>query len=186
MKKINIIYGTLLIVFVMMCCSCGARKVQKDHYKEEIKSEVKDNSVIEKQSETNVKTTNTTITDDKNESVTEETIYKPEDSSKEAYIIEKDGTKTVLNNASKTIRKVSKKNNAQTQTASNTTEVKKEAVKEQKAIKQVNTYKKENSSKAIDKKQFNVVPLVLVISFIVIALWFIYRKYKNLPFVPKI
>ena len=184
MKKLNIIYFFLCLVLIYSACSCGARKVNKSHSKEETKNEVTDNSKTESVTDTNVKTITTTTTDDKNESVTEETIYKPENSSKEAFIIEKDGTKTVLNNSTKTVRKVTNKNNTNTQTAYNTAEVKKEAVKEQKAINNTITSKKENSSKAIEKKQFNPFELLWLIIPLLIIYW-AYRKYKNLPFVPK-
>jgi len=185
MKKLNVIYGCLIFVFLVSMCSCGARKVNKEHSKEETKSEVTDNSIIEKQTDTNVKTTTTIKVDDKNETVTEETTISPEDNTKEAFIIEKDGTKVVLNNTKKVYKKTTQKNNTHYELVNNIDELKKETVKEQKAVKQSNTSKKENSSKEVAKKAFNpfnllwfIIPLLIIYVF--------YRIYKKLPLVPKI
>lgn len=165
-------------LIVMGLISCGARKVAKQHSKEETKSEVVDNSVIEKQTDTNVKTTTTLKVDDKNETVTEEITISPEDNTKEAFIIEKDGTKVVLKNTKKVYKKTTQKNNTQSQIFGNSEQVKKETVKEQKAVKQVNTSKKENSVKKVDKKAFN--PFNLLWLIIPIGLiYFLYRQYKK-------
>lgn len=180
----KILVTFLLLSTIWLCFSCGARKTSKQSSKEEIKTEVTDNSVVEKQSESNVKTTTTVKTDDKNQTVIEETVIEPADKNKESFIIEKDGTKTVLNNVKKTTTKTIKINNTQTQSFGNSEQVQKEASKELKVIKQVNTYKKENSSKEVKKEQFN--PFNLLWFIIPIALiWFLYRQYKKLPLFPK-
>lgn len=185
MKKLNVIYGCLVFVFLVAMCSCGARKVSKQAYKEETKSEVVDNSVIEKQTDTNVKTTTTLKVDSKNETVIKKTTYEPQDNSKESSITESDGTKTVLNNTKKTVEETIKRNNIQTQLSGNTEQVIKEAVKEQKAVKQVNTSKKGNSAKNIDRKAFNPLNLLWFIMPLLIIYVF-YRIYKKLPLIPKI
>lgn len=186
MKKLNIIYACLVFVFlVSMCSSCGSRKVNKSHSKEETKTELTDNSTIEKQSETNVKTTTTVKTDDKNETVTEETIYEPKDPAKESFVIEKDGTKTVLNNAKKTVKKTIQKNNIVTASNVVADETQKQSIKEQKSVNESSTNKKENSSKEVDKKQFNPFISICIGLFCLLVLWCIYRFYKKLPLVPK-
>lgn len=184
MKKLNVIYGALLIVFLMMCCSCGARKSQVNKSKEETKTEIKDNSVTEKQIDTNVKTETKITVDDKNETVTEETTYSPSNPEKESFVIEKDGTKVILNNANKTVKKTTQKNNTKSQTFGNSELVQNETIKEQKNTIQVNTSKKENKSKEVDKNAFNPWQLLFFIPILLI-LWFVYRKYKQLPFIPK-
>lgn len=177
------ILKTLLVslffaLIAMGLISCSARKVNKEHYKEETKSEVTENSVIEKQTDTNVKTTTTVKVDDKNETVVTETIYSPVNSLEESFIVEKDGIKTVLKNTTKTVRTEHKKNNTQSELIGNSEQLKKETVKKQKAVKQVNTSKKENSVKKVDKKAFN--PLNLLWLIIPIALiYFLYRQYKK-------
>ncbi len=181
-------YAVVSIVsafLALMLFSCGARKVSKESSKEDIKNEVIDNSVIEKQSESNIKETTTVKTDDKNEIIIEETTYEPKDPSKESFFIEKDGSKTVLNNLKKTTKKTTQKNNTKSQLENNVSESKKEGFKEQKAVKHINESKKENSVKAIDKKQFNPFQLLwLIIPLLII--YIAYRKYNKLPFVPKI
>ena len=91
---------------IMSLTSCGARKVDKQVLNEETETKIVDNSVSEKESESNVKTTILTKVDDKNETVTEETIYQPEDPTKEAIITDENGKKTILNNSKKTIKKM--------------------------------------------------------------------------------
>lgn len=185
MKKTNIIYGCLIFVFLVAMCSCSARKVNKQSSKEETKTEVVDNSTTETKTESNVKTETLIKVDDKNETVTEETTYKPEDPTKESFIIEKDGTKVVLNNSSKIYKKTTQKNNAKIELLEKFEELKKEASKEQKSIKQVNTSKKENSSKQVEKEAFNWFQLLwlLLPAFIIYWAW---RKYKQLTLFPKL
>lgn len=184
MKKLNIIYLCFCAVLLYSACSCGARRVNKESNNEEIKTEVVDNSVTEKQTDTNVKTTTTINVDDKNETVTEETVYEPSNNTKESFVIEKDGTKVILNNAKKIVRKTTQNNNTKSELVNNIDELKKETVKEQKAVKQVVESKKQNSSKQIDKKAFS--PFNLLWLLIPIGIIYVfYRIYKKLPLVSK-
>lgn len=197
MKQINPRSPSLIKVFKFLIAaligglialtlfSCGSRKTNKEHSKEEIKSEVVDNSVIEKQTDTNVKTTTTIKIDDKNETVTEETTISPEDNTKEAFIIDKDGTKVVLNNTKKVYKKTTQKNNTQTDALKYIDEAKKDIVKEQKAIKEQYTDKKENSVKNIDKKAYNPLNFIWIGLIILFVLFIAYRVYKKLPLLPK-
>lgn len=178
--KTLVISAILSLVWLFL--SCGARKVNKQESKEETKTELTDNSVTEKQTETNIKTENKLTVDDKNETVTEETTYSPEDPTKEAYVIEKDGTKTVLSNAKKTVKKETKKNNTSVVKNNLTTETKKEDEKEKKAVKKVNVSTKENSSKEVKKEPFNVFNLLWLIIPIVL-IYIFYRIYKKLPII---
>jgi len=185
MKKLNIIWFCLAYVLMVSTCSCSARKVQKSVSKEETKSTVTDNSKTELVIDTNVKTTTTEKTDDKNETVTEETEYAPQDASKESFVIEKDGTKVILNNVKKIVRKTTQKNNTVTASNTESQESKKKSITEQKSARQVLDSKKENSSKQIDKKAFS--PFNLLWFLIPIGIIYVfYRIYKKLPLVPKL
>lgn len=170
MKKL-----TLLLCLTILY-SCGSRKVTKTEAKEEYKVESTDNSIIT----SNVDTFTKLSVNNKDESVTTENVFEPIDNTKEASIIDSNGKKTILNNSRKIVRNIVAKNN----TVFDKQESKKEAVYEQKAVKHISTSKKENSSKAIDKKQFNPFMLLWLIIPLLVICWF-YRKYKNLPFVPK-
>lgn len=185
MKKLNVIYGALIFVFLLSMCSCGARKSTVDKSKEETKTEIDDNSTTEKQSETNVKTTTTVKVDDKNETVTEETILEPADNTKESFVIEKDGTKVVLNNVKKTVKKTTQNNNTAVVSNTEIQEKQNNTSKEQKAVTNTNTTKKESKSKQVDKKQFNPFVSICIGLFGLLLLWCIYRFYKKLPLVPK-
>lgn len=179
-----LLIGLFFALIALGLISCGARQVKKEQSKEETKTETVDNSVIEKQVYTNVKTTFEIKVDDKNESVTTETTYSPEDPTKEAYVIEKDGTKVILNNSKKTVKTETKKNNTQSELVNKTDELKNEVIHEQKAVKQVTVSKKENNSKEIDKKAFSPFNLLwLLIPALIIYIF--YRIYKKLPLVPK-
>lgn len=179
MKKTNVIIGCLIFVFLVAMCSCSSRKVQKQSSEEENKAEVIDNSMDETKTQSNVKTETSIKVDDKNETVTEEITYKPEDPTKESFIIEKDGTKVILNNAKKTYKKTIQKNNTGTISKTERVENKNIDSKQQKAVKQINTSKKENNSKQVEKEAFNwfnilwfLIPIAIIYIF--------YRKYKNL------
>lgn len=181
----KILITSLLISAIWLAMSCGSRKVQVNKSKEETKTETKDNSVTEKQIDTNVKTETKITVDDKNETVIEETTYSPSNPDKESFVIEKDGTKVTLNNAIKTVKKTTQKNNTKSQTFGNSEVVQKEAVNEHKSTIQVNTSKKENKLKEVDKKAFNPLWLLLIL-IPIFLIWVLYRIYKKLPIVPKI
>lgn len=177
MKKLNIIYLCLCAVLLYSACSCGARRVIKESNKEEIKTEVVDNSVIEKQTDTNVKTNTTVKVDDKNQTVTEEIILEPSDNTKESFVIEKDGTKVILNNAKKIARKTTKNNNTKTELVNNIDELKNEVFKEQKAIKQKEVSVKENNSKEIERKAIPWYYYLLLLITIGIIYWLL-KKFR--------
>lgn len=180
MKKVLAIL--IFLVFIALCglglISCGARHVKKEQSKEEIKSEIKDNTVTEKQIDTNVKTTVETKTDDKNETVTQETVYEPQDNTKESFIIEKDGSKVVLNNAKKIVRHTSQKNNTQSQTNKYVDSLRKDIQKENKAIEAKYEAKKESSEKEVDKKQFNPVWWVIIVFGAIIIIYIVIKRFK--------
>lgn len=181
-----LLIGLFFCLIALGLISCGSRKVNKEKIKEETKTELTDNSKTEKQSETNFKTTTTVNTDDKNETVTEETILEPKDETKESFVIEKDGTKVVLNNVKKTVRKTTQKNNMAVVSNIESTENKNNSFKEQKKVKQANTSKKKIKPKQIYKKQFNPFVTICIGLFGLILLWCVYRFYKKLPLVPKL
>lgn len=172
----KILLISLFISFIAMgLISCGARKSNVEKQKEETKTELKDNSVIEKQSESNIKTDSTIKVDDKNETVTEETILEPADKSKESFIIEKDGTKTVLNNVKKTVKKTIQKNNTQTKKSGNSELIQKQAVKEQKVVKRKEVSKKEIKSKQTERTAISWYWYLLLLIPIGIVYWYLKR-----------
>lgn len=185
MKRINIKdVGIALLLFMYISLvalglmSCGARKSKVDISKEDKKEVVVDNSVLEKKLETNVKITSTTKVDDKNETVTEETTYQPEDPTKESSIIEKDGTKVVLNNTKKTYKKTTQKNNTQSEIKDDSEKSQKEASKDKKAVKQVvesKTYKKQKETK---KEGFPMYYWALIVGVVLLIIW-LFKKYKD-------
>jgi len=170
------------LLFIWLIWGCGARHVQKSESKEETKTELTDNSVTEKQIETNIKTETKLTVDDKNESVTQEESYEPIDPTKEASVIDSNGKKTILNNSKKVVKTEAKKNNTISELVNKTDELKKEADKEQKAVKQVNESTKENNSKEVKKEPFNVFNLFWFIIPIAI-IYIFYRIYKKLPLI---
>ncbi len=180
MKKI------IAILFIILLTSCGARKVNKEKSKEQAKTETVDKSTIESKVDINVKTTTTVKVDDKNETIIEETITEPVDASKESFVIDKDGSKVVLGNVKKIVRKTIKKNNTKSEVVSDINEVKKEASKEQKNINTNTVSKKENSLKEVDKKQYNPFMLIIIGLVCLVILYCLYRFYKKMPLIPKI
>jgi len=177
------LYG-IIIIFAFCFVSCGARKVSKQSSKEETKTESIENSTIDKQVDTNVKTTTTVKIDDKNQTVTEETILEPANSSKESFVIEKDGTKVILNNAKKIVRKTTQNNNTKSETNQYVDSVQKEIEKEKKAIQKKYTTKKEITSKQVEKKQFNWFSLWWLYLIILGLLYFFRKSIPILKLIP--
>lgn len=169
--------GLFFALIALGLISCGARKSNVEKQKEEIKTELKDNSVTNIEKDTNIKTITTVKVEDKNETVTEEIIYEPADKSKESFIIEKDGTKTVLNNVKKTVKKTTQKNNTQTNKSVDSEFVQKDVVKEQKSVEQVNISKKEIKSKQTERTAISWYYYLLLIIPIGIIYYF-YKRYK--------
>jgi len=181
-----LLIGLLFSLIALGLISCGSRKVNKEQIKEETNSSTIIDRTFSGNTSSNAKTTTTVKVDDKNETVTEEISYTPADPTKESFIIEKDGTKVVLNNVKKTVKKTTRKNNVKSESKTDIVEKKNTASKEQKAVKQVNDAKKETKSKQVDKKQFNPFVSICIGLFGLLALWCIYRFYKKLPLVPKL
>lgn len=185
MRGINlktIVIGLLFLLYISLIAlgmvSCGARKTDKQVSKEQTESKVVDNSVTEKQSESNVKENVVIKIDDKNKTVTEETTYSPEDPTKEAFIIEKDGTKVILNNSKKTYKKTTQDNNTQSEIKSDSETKQKEAVKGKKAIKaSVSTEVVKKSSKT-EREEISMWNWVWLLIPIVAIIWLL-RKYKD-------
>lgn len=177
------VFGAIIIAFWLSISSCGSRKVLIDKQKEETKTEITDKSVLETKTTENVKTETKTVVDDKNESVTTETTYKPEDPTKEAYIIEKDGTKTVLGNSSKTVKTETKKNNTQTNTEEKKEESKQADSKQQNNVEASKEVKKESKQKQTENTRIPV--WYWIIGLIILVIIYIsYRIYKKLPINP--
>jgi hypothetical protein len=185
-KNIRNMKKIIAILFIILLTSCGARKVNKEKSKEQAKTETVDKSTIESKVDINVKTTTTVKVDDKNETIIEETITEPVDASKESFVIDKDGSKVVLGNVKKIVRKTIKKNNTKSEVVSDINEVKKEASKEQKNINTNTVSKKENSLKEVDKKQYNPFMLIIIGLVCLVILYCLYRFYKKMPLIPKI
>lgn len=180
LKDIGI--GLLFLLYISLIAlgmvSCGARKTDKQVSKEKIENDIVNNSVTEKQSESNVKENVVIKIDDKNKTVTEETTYSPEDPTKEAFIIEKDGTKVVLNNSKKTYKKTTQDNNTQSELKSDSEAKQKEAVKDKKDIKSstnTDVVKKSSKTERDEVSMWNWAWLLIPIAFVI---WLL-RKYKD-------
>lgn len=168
----------LFLLLTIFLASCGARKVDKQVLNKEIEAKIVDNSVSEKESESNVKTTIITKVDDKNETVTEEIIYQPEDSTKEAIIIDENGKKIVLNNSKKTVKKTTQKNNIKSEYKYDSEIIEKEAFKDKKDIKALsntNTIKKESK---IDREAVSMWNWLWLLIPVGIIIW-LFRKYRD-------
>jgi len=178
MNKQTVILLLIVTWTIIICSGCGARKVNKDKSKEETHIEQTDNSVTEKQIDINTKTTTTVNVDDKNETVTQETIYEPSDNTKESFVIEKDGTKVILNNVKKTVKKTTQKNNTQINKIGNSELVQNNASKEQKAIKEVVEFKKEIKHK--DSEIKNTPWYYFAIGFVIVIgiIYFVLKKLR--------
>jgi len=168
----------LILTILMLLVSCGARKSNVDITKEDSKSVVFDNSIIEKKTDANVKQTSTIKVDDKNQTIVEETTYQAEDPTKEAVVMDDNGKKIVLNNSKKTIKKTIQNNNIKTDSNINSEIKQNKAYNEQKDVKgtiESKTYKKQ---KETEKKAIPWYYWVLGLGIILFIIW-LFKKYKE-------
>lgn len=185
MKRITLRdVGIVLLLFLYVSLialglvSCGARKTDKQVSKEKTESNFVDNSVTEKDSESNVKENVVIKINDKNKTVTEETTYSPEDPTKEAYIIEKDGTKVVLNNSKKTYKKTIQDNNTKSELKADSEINQKEAVKEEKDIKVSNNTTVIKKSSKTERDAVSMWNWLWLLIPVAVLIW-LFRKYKD-------
>jgi len=176
MKKIfTILLFCLALALAMLFTSCGAFKKDKTKTEEVTKTENSNNSNLEKKEESNVKMTENTIIDDKNEIVIEETNYEPIDNTKPATIIDADGKETKLNNSKKTTRKTTHKNNTKTDNSKNSNEFHKSELSEQSESKGKTEVKKEAEAIKVDRKAWSVYNLL----WLLIPIAIVYLAWKN-------
>lgn len=123
-----ILFWVFVITISILMNSCSARKAEKNRATEEVKTEMHEKSTSSNKEESNVKSEAQTTVDDKNQTVTEETSYKPVDPTKEASVTTPDGKKHGLNNAAVVVKKTTQQNDTKT----DKTEKKEEANKKEK------------------------------------------------------
>jgi len=171
-QKLNhLLLWILAIAIGFALNSCAAKKTDKSKTSETIKTEVIKEVVIAKIEDTNVKKTEKTTVDDKNETTTKETTYEPIDNTKPASVVDPDGTETKLNNSKKTTRETTKKNNTKKENIINTV-----INSTSEALEKIKSETKTNSKKTaelikIDKKVWNVYNLLWLLIPIALLLW---------------
>lgn len=100
---------TIILLFVFW--SCGSRKAEKTKIKEIIKNETVTTDKSKTSSESNVKIEVIEKTDNKDETVTETTIYTPVDPTQPSIVIDEEGNTHSLNNTVYRKERTTKKNN---------------------------------------------------------------------------
>jgi len=164
-----------MILLVFLLSSCGAKKSSTSKTEEKVKEEVSITKDVEKKDESNVKKAETVTVDDKTETVTKETVYKPVDPTKSASVTTPDGKKIDLNNSELHTKETIQKNNKKTENLVDT------AIKSASTvIEKIKLDAKSDSKKTAvliekDRKAWNVYNLFWLIIPIVIVL-IIYRK----------
>jgi len=167
----KLLITALALSLALLFCSCGARKAEKNRTKETIKAETSIAAVIEKKAESNVKKTENTIIDDKNETTTKETTYEPIDPSKPASIIEPDGRKTDLNNSKKTTRETTQKNNTKIDNSKKSDEFHKSELSEQSESKGKSEGKKAELAVNRERSAWSLWNLLWLIIPLAIVYW---------------
>ncbi len=180
----KILITFLLISAIWLCFSCGARKVNKDKYEEKTKIETIINSESKKESENNVKVTETFKTDDKTQTVIKETTYEPQDNSKESSITESDGKKTILNNTKKTVKETIQNNNIVSNKALNSVSQTKEKAEEKKGEVKTEEKSVKKEIKNIEQKAFNWFSLWWLYAIIIGLLYFFRKSIPILKLIP--
>jgi len=171
-----------VLFFVFLLCSCGARKVDKTEKETETKKEVTEVVKTDVKATENTNVKEVVETDVKDEETTETITYTPIDETKPAIFIN-EGKEVILNNTS--FIKTKTKRNKQSKikdsvTASQNKEVADSTLKTTTA-KEV--AKATESEKYIDKKQFDIIAMIISywwLWLILIILLYLFKKYRNL------
>jgi hypothetical protein len=171
-RKINTrMFMVLILLITLALNSCGARKAGKSRNTEKIESVIDESLVTEKKEDSNLKITENTQVDDKNEIVTEEEFYEPVNPLRLSSLMNCDGKTIILNNAKKTIRKTTSKNHFKTEKNKKTEEAKKmlESVEIKKKQEILEIKKKEDQKIECEAlKTFNLFWLLIPIGLIAI------------------
>ncbi len=170
MKKLSVILSILLLI------SCGSRKSEINKQEKQSKieqSETLKNDVV---IDANIKIENTTKIDSVKNEIIEETIIEADDKTKPAY---HDGKE--LGNTKTTKRKTTRNKASSIQNNINT------SINEKSADKTIKTsQKKEQTKEAVKTKttnrEFSIFSYLWILILIII-IWYLYKKYKNIIFV---
>lgn len=173
-QKLNhLLLWIFAIVVGLAMNSCGAKKTAITETSEAIKTETGTENNSNKKEESNIKKTENTVVDDKNETITKETTYELIDSTKPGSVVDPDGRKTDLINSKKTTRETTKKNNTKTDVAKASNESKKSELSDQSKSASKTGTKKANEAINIDRKAWSslnllwlLVPLGLLIAWL--------------------
>ena len=172
MKK-SIFTILLLLVF----CSCGSRKAEKNREKTTVKTEVSTVDKTQSTAELNVKQEVVKTTDNKDETVTETVIYTPIDATKPATVTDEEGKTHSINNVVYKKERTTKKNNTSIKENSNNEITEKaEILKDLKTLTE--NYNKTDAEKINIERQawslWNLLWLLIPVSLIAVLL-----KYKG-------
>lgn len=168
----HILLWLFAIAVALALNSCSAVKKDKTQTEEVIKTELAITEKAAKLEESNVKKTENTKVDDKNETITEETTYEPIDPSKPASIIEPDGRKTDLNNSKKTTREITQKNNTKIDNSKKSDEFHKSESSESSESDAKSNTKKAAEEINVDKKSWSIWNLFwLLIPIAIYLVW---------------
>ncbi|MDD2820751.1 MAG: hypothetical protein PHW29_05760 [Flavobacterium sp.] len=173
-QKLNhLLLWIFAIVVGLAMNSCGAKKTAITETSEAIKTETGTENNSNNKEESNIKKTENTVVDDKNETVTKETTYELIDSTKPGSVVDPDGSKTDLNNSKKTTRETTKKNNTKTDVAKASNESKKSELSDQSKSASKTGTKKANEVINIYRKAWSnlnllwlLIPLGLLLAWL--------------------
>ncbi|SEG31866.1 hypothetical protein [Flavobacterium urumqiense] len=167
----------LTIVLLLIFCSCGTRKTQKNRDKTTAKIELSTTDKTKKTAELNVKQEVVKTMDNKDETVTETIIYTPIDATKPAIITDENGKTHSLNNSSYKKERITKKNNTViTEKANNEVTDKSEILKDLKELdKQYNS--KDAKKILVDRQAWSLWNLLWLL--IPVSLFAIFFKYRG-------
>ena len=176
--NLNIILKLLITAtvfsIILLGYSCGTRKTSKSKTSEKAKTETVVEYVVEKKEESNLKKTEITTVDDKNQTTTKETVYEPLDNSKPASVTDPDGKETKLNNSKKTTRETTQNNNTKTDNSLTTSESKKAELSEN-----IKDLKKEVAEKTVDDRQSKKNSSYYKFLWFLIPIGMVYFFWKN-------
>lgn len=185
-NSVTICLWIVSMLFIWCFWGCGAKKTHSEKEKESSLVEVVDKSTTDskvdkkEESETNVKRSEETIVNNKDQTVTKKETIEPIDNSKPASYKGENGKVQELNNSKKTTETTTKNNNTKTESKIDTEQSEKKTKDSIAEIKMRNDIQakaeaqRQKEQDDLDRKQFNWLSLwwvyLIVIGLILLAL----------------
>lgn len=178
-QKLNfILLWVIAILLGIANSACSSKHKTTEVNKEEIIIENSENSEYSENSNLNVKVKTEVLVDDKTKTVTTKKTYTPIDATKPASVMDSNGQKKELNNASLTEETTTKHKDLKTKNSDNSEVFQKKKLKAKAKAKGKVKGKTDAKKVDLDKSGFNFWTWFWIIGVVIIGIVLVYLNYR--------